>query len=448
MVEGQTSNSNDTTKRVPDEKIASAIQSNQNMEVTVWQPGDRLNNSRYIIKEKLGAGGFGVAYLARDTELNRDVVIKTLNDQVQSKPYFHKILLDFTKEAQRLSKCKHSYIVTIYDIFHETMHCEQIPCIVMEHISGKTLKSQLDDLGKMEEEDALHYIRQIGKALDVVHQNGLVHRDVKPGNIMIRGEDKLEAILIDFGIAREFASDKVILQTAYVSEDYAPLEQYDVSERKGPYTDVFALAGTLYIMLTGTNPETARKRSDKINMHQGDPLKPPKEHNEKISDLVNQAIIKGLDLSPNKRPQSIQAWLDLLTTENKPIGGPLSDDLIKNPPLEPKPNTDYISPLITAAVSWLLANCLLSVLKPWYLSIALWLLVLVVVALLVRLFRSSYQLMYWLTITVSPTLAILTVRLFFGQPLDKINQLMAVLLTGVAALIGAAIDYVDQRQEA
>ncbi|MBW4594666.1 MAG: serine/threonine protein kinase [Brasilonema angustatum HA4187-MV1] len=171
-----------------------------------WQPGHQLKNGRFIIKQILGQGGFGVAYLASDQKLKRDVVIKTLNERIQCEPNFEKLKEDFKKEAERLSQCRHSNIVVIYDWFDE----DQLPCIVMDYIAGETLARRLER-GVLKEEEALHYIHQIGEALKVVHTNNLVHRDVKPGNVMIR-EGTQEAVLIDFGIAREFHHNKLILQ--------------------------------------------------------------------------------------------------------------------------------------------------------------------------------------------------------------------------------------------
>jgi serine/threonine protein kinase len=171
----------------------------------------------------------------------------------------------------------------------------------MEYIEGE----QLGHLGVLSESQALDYIQQIGDALTVVHQNGLLHRDVKPGNIIVRN-NKSEAVLIDFGIARDFTSNLTQTHTTHKTIFYAPLEQYKRRAERGAFTDVYALAATLYKVLTGKEPEDSQSRDD------GYPLAEPKEINPNISDRVNKAILKGLELQPENRPQSVQEWLYLL----------------------------------------------------------------------------------------------------------------------------------------
>ena len=283
-----------------------------------WGEGYELNNGRFVIKKVLGEGGFGVTYLAEDRNINnRLVVIKTLNEKVQKgdQDLFHKLQQDFKDEARRLDQCKHQNIVTIYDRFAEEK--TGLECIVMEYIPGQTLKDRVGDLdfrgAYMEEEEALGYIHQIAKALEVIHRQNMVHRDVKPGNIMIRKGTR-EVVLIDFGIAREF-NKKDIPQTAYVSQNYAPLEQSKEFETKGPFTDVYALGATLYFLLTKKAPEDARDRADSLSMHDKDPLKPPQEINRQISDRTNDAILKTLELAPRKRPQNVREFLSLLGLE-------------------------------------------------------------------------------------------------------------------------------------
>ncbi len=307
-----------TNRSIPEEKIHPGLAKqvhNQERIMSGWQSGHQLENGRFIIKETLGKGGFGIAYLARDTKIKRDVVIKTLNEKVQCEPTFERFKEDFKREAERLGQCGHPNIVKIHDIFHEG----QLPCIVMEYIPGETL-ARCVERGILKEEDALHYIRQIGAALEVVHKNSLVHRDVKPGNIIIR-EGTREAVLIDFGIARELHLSRY---TAYFSVGYASPEQYIENAPKEPYTDVYALAATLYVLLTREHPEPGRNREHQLNNHSQDPLKPPQEINPTISAQTNQAIIKGMAIKPIYRPQSIKEWLNLL---------PLPQKIEPNPPI-------------------------------------------------------------------------------------------------------------------
>ncbi|BAZ68509.1 serine/threonine protein kinase [Fischerella sp. NIES-4106] len=306
----QNDNSIDSTNSTPGVKMQPEVQTKEDI-ITYWQPNHQLKNGRYVINNILGIGGFGIAYLAEDGELKRSVVIKTLNERVQREPNFEKFKQDFKKEAQRLSRCHHDNVVLIYDMFDEG----QLPCIVMQYITGETLAHRLERGVVIEENEALDYIHQIGAALEIVHQQSLVHRDVKPGNIMIQ-DGTNRAMLIDFGIAREFHLKEIIIQTIFVSASYAPPEQYLENVKKGPYTDIYALAATLYVLLTRQIPETAEIRARHIAIGKKDPLKPPCEINHNISEQVNYAILEGMKLHPDERPQTVQQWLDLLLSPN------------------------------------------------------------------------------------------------------------------------------------
>jgi serine/threonine protein kinase len=261
----------------------------------VWTPGQVLRDGKYVIKKKLGDGGFGITYLAEDKKGNT-VVIKTLKETDREHPDFDKYQQDFVNEALRLKGCQHPHIVKVYESIKEG----ELWGMVMEYIEGEDIGS----LGKLPESEALRYIRQIGAALAVVHDNGLLHRDVNPKNIMIRAA-KSEAVLIDFGIAPEFSPDISQTHTVYLTPFYAPSEQYNPRARRGAFTDIYGLAATLYKLLTGQEPEASVSRAI------GCPLAPPQQLDSRISNIVNQAILKGLELNPENRPQSMQEWLRL-----------------------------------------------------------------------------------------------------------------------------------------
>jgi len=159
--------------------------------------------------------------------------------------------------------------------------------------------------GVLSEAEALRYIQQIGEALTVVHEKGLLHRDLKPQNIMLRSRQS-EAVLIDFGIAREFIPDVTLYHTAYVSLGFEPIEQHYEEAHRGEWTDVYSLAATLYYLLTGKMPEGSLMRVRR------DRLIPPRQHNQGISEVVSQAIVQGMAVQPEDRPASVQEWLKLL----------------------------------------------------------------------------------------------------------------------------------------
>ncbi|WP_414575559.1 serine/threonine protein kinase [Anabaena sp. CCY 9402-a] len=268
-----------------------------------WASGQHLQGGKYTIEHELGKGGFGITYRAKDN-YGRLVVIKTLNDQVQRRPDFAKFQQDFLNEAIKLAKCNHPHIVGIDEVIQEG----DLWCMVMEYIDGENLASRVENQGVLSEAEALRYIQQIGEALIVVHNNGLLHRDIKPQNIMLRS-GKTEAVLIDFGIAREFSPNLTQTHTQMLSDGFAPIEQYDKRTKRGAYTDVYALAATLYSLLTGEIPTIAPLRAI------GNVLTQPKNINPSISDKVNQAIIKGMEIKPESRPQSTKEWLSLLNIQ-------------------------------------------------------------------------------------------------------------------------------------
>lgn len=273
-----------------------------------WQASDKLQGGKYVIEEVLGSGRFAITYLARDKTGNR-VVIKALNtDSLQIKSlnqvYFQRLNLKFRDEASKLRLCPHRYIAQFKDRFQEG----GLWCVVIEYIDGRNLAQRAQKF--LSQEQALSYIQQIGEALIEVHRHGWVHRDVKPGNIMVRVRGgKSEAVLIDFDLVRDFDLP-LTTATPTITEGYAPLELYDPNAERGPYTDVYSLAATLYNLLTGEEPPSAKERSRKQIQ-----LKRPKDINPDISDRVDQAIITGMALDASDRPETMQKWLDLLGLE-------------------------------------------------------------------------------------------------------------------------------------
>ena len=266
----------------------------------VWTPGQGLNGDRYIIERKLGEGGFGITYLAQKAQNRQRVVIKTLKDELLSDPNFAWFRDKFRDEALLLSLCRHPNIVQIDNYFTHG----NLPCIAMEYVAGEDLWKWVERRGILSETEALNYIRKAGEAVIVVHEKGLLHRDIKPQNIMVR--DNQDAVLIDFGLARGFIPDRTQQMTFGFTHGFAPPEQYGEIGRFAEYTDVYALAATLYYLLTITPPTAAFMRA--LNH----PLKPPFQINPNISDGVHRAIMKGMEMDATKRPQSVQKWLAML----------------------------------------------------------------------------------------------------------------------------------------
>lgn len=263
--------------------------------------GKTLQGGKYTINQEIGRGGFGITYKATHHFLHQEVVIKTLNHKLQKHPDFAKFESQFQDEARRLASCVHPNIVRVSDFFVEA----DFPYMVMEYIPGETLGEAFVMPGiSLPEDQAIHYIRQVGAALGAVHQKGLLHRDIKPDNIILR-QNTNEVILIDFGIAREFNTGVKQAHTGMVSEGYSPMEQYLTNAKRSPATDVYGLASTLYALLTGQVPMPVLLR-DKEKMPS------PRELQPHLSAAVNQAVMRGMAVEARFRPQTIVDWLDSL----------------------------------------------------------------------------------------------------------------------------------------
>lgn len=261
--------------------------------------GKSLQNGKYIIEQELGRGGFGVTYRAINIALGQVVVVKTLNESLRQDPRFATSERQFQNEARRLARFAHPNIVRVNDFFVE----DGLPYIVMDYIPGETLDRIVLPNHPLPEAIALHYIRQVSAAVQVIHQNGLLHRDIKPQNLILQ-QSTQTVILIDFGIAREFTPGLTQTHTHMVSEGYAPIEQYLPQAKRSPATDIYGLAATLYTLLTAQVPVAATLR-DRL------PMASPREINPAISSQISAAVMRGMEMEPQHRPSSVDEWLSL-----------------------------------------------------------------------------------------------------------------------------------------
>jgi serine/threonine-protein kinase len=271
-----------------------------------------LHNGKYVLDTQLGQGVFSLTYRATNTESGQTVVIKTLAENLRQHSDFAQFKQQFIQLADHLKSCKHPNLVQILDYFEDAGR----PYLVMEYISGQTL-AELIQSDVLPEAKAIEYIRQIGKALSVLHQAGLLHRDVKPQNI-IRRQDTNSVVLCEFGITCEFTPGMMQTHASLLSAGYAPPEQYAFEGQRTRATDIYALAATLYCLLTGRPPLPAPVRQAR-HSDGGKCLFLPNSHPAppNLSPAIKEALWRGLELAVEKRPQTVEAWLSLLKSQKK-----------------------------------------------------------------------------------------------------------------------------------
>ena len=282
-------------------------------------PGYRIEE--YELVRVLGSGGFGITYLGYDHHLDKAVAIKeylpndlavradnqsVLPKSTQDKADYEWGLARFLNEAQTLARFDHRHIIKIHRFFraHGTGYS------VMEYAEGETLSEVLQRKGMLTESELKAILFPILDGLEAVHEADFLHRDIKPGNIVIR--DDGSPVLIDFGSARQAVAGKSRSVTAIVTPGYAPIEQYSAKGHQGPWTDIYGLGAVCYRCLTGEPPDDATERLRE------DPLVPAtKRCKGKASVSLLNAIDRALRVDEGKRPQTIAAWRQALTGDGK-----------------------------------------------------------------------------------------------------------------------------------
>jgi formylglycine-generating enzyme required for sulfatase activity/tRNA A-37 threonylcarbamoyl transferase component Bud32 len=281
----------------------------------MWQANQTIKDDRFLIQAILGGGGFGVAYRAEDRKERRQVVIKTLNQRQQNQADFAEQQEKFMNEAMRLKGFAHPHIVEVYEL----IQVDGLLGMVMEYIDGQELAEYVEDKGKLTESQALKYIEQVGEALIYIHEKGFLHRDIKPHNIMLRAGSQ-QAVLIDFGLARGYIDGKTLSMTNSHTPAYAPIEQYDRHGHFGAHTDIYALAATLYHLITGEPPIfpakgrlEAQNKGQSIDRFLWDKIP------EGITERTKQGIIQGMAVLPKDRPQTMVDLFQILGLGVQPV---------------------------------------------------------------------------------------------------------------------------------
>ena len=274
----------------------------------------KIIGNRYEILEEAGNGGMATVYRAKDHVLNRNVAVKVLKDEFTTDSDFIK---RFNTEAQSAAGLSHANIVSIYDVGHEEEN--NLYYIVMELIKGKTLKEIINKDGSLSWKWSVNIAIQIASALELAHKNGIVHRDIKPHNIIIT-EDGV-AKVTDFGIAKAVSNSTM---TAF-GTTIGSVHYFSPEQAKGSITDaksdLYSLGVVMYEMLTGKVPFDADTAVSVALKHMQEEPAQPIELNEEIPSAVNDIVVKAMQKDPTNRYQSATEMLaDLSKALKDPDG--------------------------------------------------------------------------------------------------------------------------------
>ena len=277
-------------------------------------PGHRLAD--YLIERVLGHDGFGITYLATDEHLRHAVAIKEyLPSDIAMREAGYSVIAKsqaeetdfdwgmerFMDEGRMLARFDHPNIVRIHRFFeaHGTAY------IVMEYVEGETLAALLKRVGTLAEAELQRHVLPLVDGLREVHRAGFLHRDIKPGNVVICPDGS--PVLVDFGSARQALGAKSRSVTAVVTPGYAPIEQYSTKGNQGPWTDLYALGAVLYRCVTGRTPEEAAERVIQDEMIPAA---------RAAAGSYGRGLLAGIDallaVRAEDRPQSLTAWREML----------------------------------------------------------------------------------------------------------------------------------------
>ena len=300
-------------------------------------PDDRIREFR--IEKELGAGGFGVTYLAWDEELERWVALKeylprewgtrrsdgTVGPSFSTDAhYFQWGLAKFLEEARTLARLNHPQIVRVYQV----IEARGTAYMAMEYVEGRSLKRELESVGRLEEARVREMLDALMSGLAAVHARGILHRDLKPANVMLGGADGLP-VLIDFGAARQNMSRESRSLMSALTPPYAPVEQYETDGDQGPWTDIYALGVLTYECLSGERP------AESVSRFRNDTTRPLTDVAPAVSPQLAALVEMALKVDERDRPQDVASWRRMLVEDALPSPSPepsWSEPVVAGPP--------------------------------------------------------------------------------------------------------------------
>lgn len=275
---------------------------------------------KYLIGRVLGEGGFGITYIGYDINLDTQVAVKeffprnyasrergdgaqVIPNEGEAEEFFFKQRDRFLGEAKRLAKFRNTpAIVSVLDFFKDN----GTAYLVMNYVDGMTLRNLLEfSDGRITVEEALKIIEPVMIALKEIHAEGFIHRDISPDNIMISNLSN-RVYLIDFGTARENSINEDKTVSVFKKSGYTPPEQLRTKGKQGPWTDIYALCGTIYRCIVGVKPLDVTDRLF------GEELVKPSQYGIPISPQIEAAIMKGMEIHNEDRFQSIDELYDAI----------------------------------------------------------------------------------------------------------------------------------------
>ena len=260
---------------------------------------------RYRLEAKLGSGGMSTVYLARDETLDRPVAVKVMHREMSEQP---DQLERFRQEARAVAKFSHPNVVSVIDAGEDGGY----PYIVFEYVEGETLKQRISRVGALDTQEALAYAIEVARGLTVAHARHLVHRDIKPQNILIDSEGR--AKLTDFGISRQLEQDgmtvtgRVLGTTDYVAPEQAMGQSVD------PRCDIYSLGVVLFEMLVGQVPFHADSQVGVAMKHVNEELPDVQRRRPEVSASLALVVERSTAKRPDDRYQHIGEMIDDLST--------------------------------------------------------------------------------------------------------------------------------------